>query len=309
MTELYPILKLNQPSLLSIHVGLPINGVIVRFQDLLSPTYKFNSVLCQIKNAGGIHNYLRFNGSVILSLIMRDDILPNFTAEKYSLAINLLKPNFYTTPDCETYEGETIKLPDGRIFYGNVEKSFNQILRSLSITRKLIPLCPASIPLGQVKGCNKEQMDFHMTQLNSMGIYDFVFHVGDFFCHGNPAFIQKAKSYATFIKRRSKSLMLYGMGSQKKLHEYSFADAYASMNYFIKARHGQEYIGTRLRRANERYNPLLARKNLIQMLNNMDNIKFQTKLIDYMGVPVWVEDTAFNVSAMPEEAMAIEIAH
>ena len=309
MTEFFPILKLNQPSLLDVHKNLPIKLVVVRLQDLISPTYTFNSILNQIKDAGGIHNHLGFHGSVILSLIMRDDIIPHFTAENYSLAINLLKPNFYTTPDCETYEGEIIKLPDGRIYYGNVEKSFNQILRSLSITRKLIPLCPDSAPLGQIKGCNREQLDFHIAQLKSMGIYDFVFHVGDFFRHGNPAFIQRAKSNATFIKKHSRLLILYGMGSQKKLHEYSFADAYASMNYFIKARRGQEYIGTKLRRANEKYSPSLARKNLIQMLNSINKIKFQKNLTDYMEVPAWEVDIVSNVLAMPEAAMATEIAH
>lgn len=309
MTKFFPILKINQPSLLAVHKNLPINVAIVRLQDLLSPTYKFNSILDEIKDVGGIHNHLDFDGKVILSLIMRDDILPNFSAEKYALAINLLKPNFYTTPDCETYEGEVIKLPDGRIFYGNVEKSFNQVLQSLSITKRLIPLCQDSMPLGQVKGCNLEQLKFHMTQLKSLGIYDFVFHVGDFFRHGNPVFIQKAKLYATLIKRHSRTLMLYGMGSQQKLCEYSFADSYASMNYFIKARRGQEYIGTKLRKAGERYSPSLARKNLIQMLNNISNISLQTKLTKYMEVPTWEGDIVSNVSAMPEEAMAAEIAH
>ena len=128
MTKFFPILKINQPSLSAVHKNLPITVVIVRLQDLISHTYNFNSVFDKIKDAGGIHNHLGFGGKVILSSIMRDDILPNFTAEKYSLAINQLKPNFYTTPDCETYEGEIIKLPDGRIFYGNVEKSLNQIL-------------------------------------------------------------------------------------------------------------------------------------------------------------------------------------
>ena len=309
MTKFLPILKINQPSLLAVHKNLPINVVIVRLQDLVSPTYKFNSIFDQIKDAGGIHNHLGFDGEVVLSSIMRDDILPHFSAEKYALAINLLKPNFYTTPDCETYEGEVIKLPDGRIFYGNVEKSLNQIQRSLSLTRTLIPLCPDSAPLGQVKGCNMQQLKFHMTQLKSLGIYDFVFHIGDFFRHGNPVFVQKAKSYATFIKRHSRTLMLYGMGSQKKLCEYSFADSYASMNYFIKARRGQEYIGTKLRRAGERYSPSLARKNLIQMLKNMTNISTQTILTKYLEVPAWEEDIVYNVSAMPEEAMAAEIAH
>ena len=148
-----------------------------------------------------------------------------------------------------------------------------------------------------------------MTQLNSLGIYDFVFHVGDFFRHGNPLFIQKAKAYVTFIKKRSKSLILYGMGSQKKLNEYSFADAYASMNYFIKALRRQEYIGTKTMGANERYSPLLARRNLIQMLKNIDKIKFQTKLTDYMEVSTWEEDIVSSVPAMLEAAdMEIEIA-
>ena len=309
MTKFFPILKINQPSLSAVHKNLLMDGVIVRLQDLVSPTYNFNSILDQIREVGGIHNHQDLDGDVVLSSIMRDDILPHFTAEKYAMAINLLKPNFYTTPDCETYEGETIKLPDGRIFYGNVEKSLNQILWSLSITRKLISLCPDSVPLGQVKGCNMEQLNFHMTQLKSLGIYDFVFHVGDFFRHGNPAFIHKAKSYAAFIKKNSRTLMLYGMGAQKKLCEYSFANSYASMNYFIKARRGQEYVGTKLRMAGEKYSPTLARKNLIQMLNNISNINIQTKLTKYTEVPAWEEDIVFNVSAMPEEAMAAEIAH
>lgn len=309
MTKFFPILKTNQPSLSAVHKNLPLKVVVVRLQDLVSSTYNFNSILDQIKDVGGIHNHLEFYGDVVLSSIMRDDILPHFTAEKYAMAIDLLKPNFYTTPDCETYEGEVIKLPDGRIFYGNVEKSLNQIQKSLSITRKIIPLCPNSMPLGQVKGCNIEQLKFHISQLKSMGINDYVFHVGDFFRHGNPVFIQKAKLYATLVKSLSRTLMLYGMGSQAKLGEYSFANSYASMNYFIKARRGQEYVGTKLRRANEKYSPSLARKNLIQMLNNMNNTHFQTKLTEYMEVPKWEEDTVSNVSAMPEEAMAAGTAH
>ena len=62
-----------------------------------------NSIYHKIVEVGGIHNFLKFNGIVILSTIMRDDLIEKCTPEKYAKIINGIMPNTYTTVDGTTY--------------------------------------------------------------------------------------------------------------------------------------------------------------------------------------------------------------
>ena len=327
-----PILKIDQIQSLNAVRGLDIFTIIVRIQDLVTPKGELNKRFNKIKKSGSIHNYLNFRGKIILSSIMRDAILAKFDDKKYCEIINALKPDSWMTPDCEAYEGETIKKPDGSIFYGNVEKSEDQISKSLEMTKKIFPNVQSD-PIGVVKGSNEKQVIHHLNQLKSMGISNFVFHVGDFFRIGQnnrDVLIKKAKTYAEIIKKNSKSLMLYGMSSQKMLEQFSFSDYYASMNYFTQATRGKEYVGRNLRKANGnlRQEPItqkklyeysfgynketktswqtLARNNLIQILKNVESIKFQKRINEYMEVSKWAAEAAQDVLAMQKGTMAIE---
>lgn len=276
MVEIYPVIKVNEPSISYIWQGLPLDCLVVRLQDLISPfTFEFNNVFYKIKEANGIHNFLGFNGKIILSLVMKDVFIHQFDEDRYAEVINTLKPDFYTTVDGETYEGE-------------IETSKQEIKRCFIETAKLITLCPNSKPIGQVKGCSKHHLLCHIHLLKSIGINDFIFHVGDFFRNGEPIMRQLAKEYALLIRKYADTLILYGMGSQKRLLEFSFADAYITFNYFVKAINGKKYARVNKMDYLGGYSPSIVKHNLIEMIKNVANIKKQKKLIEG-GVCLWEE--------------------
>ena len=277
MTELSPIVKLNQKGMIKIAKCIPTNFLTVRLLDLISPkTLKSNKVFYKIKASGGIHKYLNYSGEIILSLIVKDEMLPKLTAHDYSYIIKTLKPNFYTTPDCETYHNEeTI--------------SISEIKKSIIQTQKLIELCPFSVPLGHVKGCNEWLVIEHVNMLKLLGIKDFLFHVGDFLRNGEPSFITTARNLAYSIKQNARSLFLYGMGSQLNLINFSFADVYITHAYFFAATHGKRFEGTKKVNKNKDSFIETTRKNLIEMYNNLENSKKQRKLFSGGG-GIWEED-------------------
>ncbi|MCF7860886.1 hypothetical protein K9M79_01480 [Candidatus Woesearchaeota archaeon] len=293
MVQYIPIIKINQPSIVSVWQEIHPSMIIIRLQDLVSPvTYQFNKVFSKIKESNSIKEFLKYHGKVILSFIMKDDIIKNFPINRYVEAINTLKPDFFTTVDGWTYEGE-------------YEISEQEIIRCFLETKQIINQCPDATPIGQIKGCSKEQMKYHIGLLKSLGINRFVFHVGDYFRDTDEKLIGKAKVYSSFIKKKVESLILYGMGSQKKITEYSFADAYASMNYFIKARRG-----IRIKRTNEtsghKYCYELVCNNLVNINENILRINSQTKLI---GGDALSEEEQVMEDLLSQEAVQVTIAH
>ena len=285
MVKFYPVVKLNEPSLLAVWKGQGFDCIVVRLQDVISlRTGKPNKTFYQIKECGGVHNFLDFDGKIILSLIMKDELLPKFDEVRYSELINTLNPDLFTTVDAETYEHE---------FY----TSKNEVKRSSIETLKLIKLCPNSKPIGQVKGSSKKHLYSHIQLLKSIGITDFVFHVGDFFRNGSPNMISKAKDYSLFIKKHVDSLILYGMGCQKRLLEFSFADAYVTFNHFVKAVNGKKYAGPCEYNYGGGYKPEVVKDNLTQIVKNMSKTNYQKKLIKG-GVCPWEAVTEEKERAM-----------
>lgn len=277
MVDLYPVVKVNEPSIAWTWKNLDLGYLVVRLQDLISPhTYKLNKTFYDIKQKGGVHAFLGFSGKIILSLVMKDKLIANFGFVKCVEVINTLKPDFYTTPDGETYEGEEAL-------------SWKEIRRCFSETIKLIESCPHSKPIGHVKGCTRMQIFKHITLFKMVGIEDIMLHTGDFFRNNSPRMKLRAKEYALQIRKHAKTLILYGMGSQKRLHEFSFADAYITFNHFVTAINGRKYVGVNQISYTGGYKPKIVRENLIEMIKNINNIKKQTKLIEG-GVCPWVEE-------------------
>lgn len=263
MVQLYPIIKINQPSISNVWEGLSINGIVVRLQDLVTKTFKFNNTFYKIKEKEGIHNFLGFHKIIILSLVMKDEIIHNFNADRYTEIIKELKPDFFTTVDGWTYEGE-------------YKISWNEIKRCMIQTIQIMQQCPEAIPIGQVKGCSKKHLLTHISLLKSIGIKKFIFHIGDYFRNGDQNMMNIGKTYAAYIRKHVDELILYGMSSQKRLTEYSFADGFITLGYFIKAMHGKRIIGTNTQR--EKYSRSLVITNLIQTIKNIKRLKAQTRL-------------------------------
>lgn len=263
MVKLFPVIKLNQPSIRDVWKGLPVDCIFVRLQDLIcQDSFKFNKTFYEIKAAGGINKYLGFDKPIILSAIMNDRLIPYFNEERYADAINIIQPEYYTTPDGETYEGE-------------ISVSQKEIKRCLFQTANLLDLCPQSKPLGQVKGCTPSQIYAHIYWLKQLGINDFVFHMGDFFRFKDKRVLNRAYFYASLIRRHANKLILCGVSAPKNMDKYSFADAYGSLGYFVKATYGQRYVADSVCRTPEPYSIGLVKDNLKEMITFAQNLKRQ----------------------------------
>jgi hypothetical protein len=292
MTVIYPIIKVNQPSILNVWKGLDVKFLVVRVQDLVSPiTYEYNKAFYDIKQTGSIHNFLNTDKKIILSLVMKDDIIYNFDAKRYIDIIKTLKPDFFTTVDGWTYEGEH-------------KISWSEIKRCMIQTIEIIQACPDVVPIGQIKGCSKQHLSTHISLLKSVGIKKFIFHMGDYFRIGDRKMMAIGKTYAAYIRKHVDELILYGMSSQRRLTEYSFADGLITLGYLVKAIHGKKIIGTHTQK--EKYSKSLVITNLIQMIRNIKILKSQTKLTG--GDTSWEEDRVLVDQAL-HEAIVPAMAH
>ena len=276
MLYLAQITKPNRKKMIDISKSINPPFLVITLMDLISyRTLHLNKTFDKIVKAGGIHNFLKYKGKIILSLIIKDDMLLKLNYYDYAYIINHIKPDFYTTPDCETYDNEHIT-------------SIREIKKSLIFTKRLIELCPNSTPIGHVKGCDEWMVENHTKILKEgLGIQNFIFHVGDFLRHGDPNMITKARNLAFKIRKHAKNLLLYGMGAQNNLIRFSFADVYITDTHFVNAIHRKKFIGTKKIRSNKEY-IALTKSNLIEIYNNIIALENQTKLI-VGGVCPWVE--------------------
>lgn len=282
---LIPVIKLSDNSTFRVIREASNDFLVVRFQDFVSHnTFEFNKIFYDIVAAGGLHNYLGFNGKILLSLIMKDEIIANVGPKKYSLAINSLKPDMYTTVDGETYEKEN-KL------------SIKEIKRMLIQTRELLRLCPYSTPVGLVKGCNESQIMFHVKMLKWFQIKKFIFHIGDFSRNGDNNMINKARNLSYKIRQQVDYLMLYGMGSQKRLLDFSFADAYITFKHFVAATKGLKLNGFKWIRNPGGFDKNIITENFIQMKKNMKSIEEQKTLGDIL----WVAERGLSVPVLSKK--------
>lgn len=266
MVLLSPIVKLDARETFDVLRVVPVELAVVRLQDLiLKESFRFKKTFREVVAAQGLHNFLGFSGKILLSLIMRDEIIAVYKPKRYAVAINALKPDFYTTIDGETYEEE-------------YTLSWNEINRIHSQNKQLVALCPNCKPIGLVKGCSEKQIEHHICLLKSLEISDFVFHVGDFFRHGRPDMIRRARCYASKIREHAKCLILYGMASPRRLLEFSFADIYVSFTHFVTAQNGMKIVGTNKIKYTGGYDPKIITNNFTEMYKNVESLNKQTKL-------------------------------
>jgi len=258
---------------------------------LLKPKAIFNKTFHDIKEAGGLHEFLGFDGTIVLSNIMRDELLAKMNPQTYAKVINTLLPDYFTTIDGETYEGEN-------------DTSWREIERMLKESRTLMRKCPEAIPIGLVKGCTEEQIEFHAETFRNMGTDSLMFHTGDFFRNGSDIeMINRARFYASRIKPYTDNLILYGIGSPRRILEFSFADVYVTFNHFITAKMGMRYEGRKMVR-HQGYNQLLVHQNLHELIRNMQVIEQQKRLTNY-GDVLWEEEGEAAEPAMLRQPLRV----
>ena len=266
MVTISPVIRLDSKETFGVLQAVPLDFIVVRFQDLISKTtFEFNETYKQVESYGGFHKFLNFNGQIMLSLIMRDKLIANTKPKTYATAVNTLHPDTFTTIDGETYDGE----------YSLASQELRRIQKE---NEELLSLVHGIKPFGLVKGCCKTQVENQVKLLKSYGINEFVFHISDFFRNGNRALIRRGRNLSLTIRKEVDSLILYGYGSQKRLQEYSFADRFVTSTHFRSALHGWKFEGTKQTKYKGGYNEQVVTHNFLQLSNNVNNLKLQKKL-------------------------------
>lgn len=183
--------------------------------------------------------------------------------------IDTLQPDYYYTPDGETYLGEEWL-------------SQQEIKRVSSDARYLIRSFPNIKPIGLVKGCNIQQIDNHTIFLMSAGISRLVFHTGDYLCRGSSAAIEQAIFFASSIRKKAPYLLVNGLGSMSSLKNFNFADGFVTQNHFVEAFYGQFCDPDR----NDGRRRSVSRDDIMNNLRNIERklsaIRLQKSLSDWM---------------------------
>ncbi len=283
---LVPIIKLPEKRTWRPWGAIECDSVIVNAHNLLSGTgLMTNKLFERVKEAGGLHDYIGFDGKVILSSIMPDKTIFGLTPERYAELIKVCKPDFYFTPDAETYLGFT-NLSELEI--ARIEKEFLYILDS----------CPESIPIGLVKGSNLEQVRSHADFLSSKGVDYFVFHVGDYLCRGTMNSSSTARFFAREISCRGCRFMVYGVGSRKQIRLFSFADEFATQSHYVQAFYGKRLENGRPVKIRHEVTRADIMQNLVDVQKNVEKVE-PTGLIFKWLFPIE------NNSVMPKEKLLL----
>jgi len=94
----------------------------------------------------GLHDYLGFNGKILLSTVMPDELIDKLAIEDYSKLVKDLRPDATMVPDNYTYTDVPL------------HQSWTQTIRLASFANDFLEL---DIPaIGLVKGGNLRQMDW-----------------------------------------------------------------------------------------------------------------------------------------------------
>ena len=267
---LIPIIRLDTKSTYIVFKEASAPFVVVRMQDLLLKSSPgFNKIFKEIKDAGGIHNFLATETPVMLSFIMRDELIRRCGPRDYVSAVEVLKPDLISSVDGWTYEHAVEESADE---IGRIQSENEELLKACLIGKERV--------FGIIKGCTFDQIDLHIKLLKSLGIRRFVFHAADYQRHGDVAMFQRFRSFVYHIHARVPELMLYGFGSQKRLWMFSFADYFASFNYFVVASNGQKYLGSKRVKSDQRFGEGLLLENYREMLRNVEDLRRQKSLVE-----------------------------
>jgi len=133
-------------------VQLPM--IIVRLAELIVRSNLLSEV-----SGKGLHDYLGFDGRIVLSTIMPDELIDELQPKDYPRFIRDLKPDATMVPDNYTYMDDPLYL------------SWSQTIR---LVRNALSFLELDIPaIGLIKGATPEQVGWSTKQLVDMGYGTF----------------------------------------------------------------------------------------------------------------------------------------
>ena len=210
-------------------------AIIVRFDELMS-----RGLIEHVANRG-IHELLDFNGVILLSSIMSDDML--IRSDVYKLFVDIARRGGFNAVigwDVPVY----IDMP--------LYNSWINLLKGLELTYKLREI---GIPIiGLAKGNNASQIAFSISKLIEMGISNIALHASEYLAQAR--IDAQARNilytYANELRKRNvKSLLVIGAAKPTSitLIKRIFAEipqlSIAGLSWYLDAKKDRIYIDKR----------------------------------------------------------------
>lgn len=205
---------------------MPHDALIVSLGEILS----VNTLLRKIK-AKGIHGFLGFQGKILLSSIMPDELLDSLTKEKYIELISEIEPDAAMVLDCYTYIDDPLII------------SWQQLIRF--VNNAIYAIEHVDIPLlGIIKGANPRQVSWCVEKLSEMGFRTLVLPRRELVRSGwigKKLFDCSLEEIETCYEKEV-NVLVYGKPFLKDLLENPKI-CFASLSWFLRAKVRDVYIG------------------------------------------------------------------
>ncbi len=202
--------------------GFQVSAVFVPLWQLLA-----NEDILAQASSKGLHDYLGFDGKILLSTVMPDELIDRLETKDYFRLIGDLRPDATMIPDNYTYTDVPLY------------QSWSQTIRLVSFANEFLKL---DIPLiGLVKGANLRQMDWTIRRQVEMGYASFAMPARELFEEEKldefiPYVLLTLKR--SFGRKDDFELILYGVGSKP----WRYKDvSLSSLSWFLRAKHGEYY--------------------------------------------------------------------
>ena len=209
-----------------------ISALVVKLEDIL-----LNEEVLSKAKRQGLHDYLNYNGKIILSTIMPDELIDELEPKQYAQLIKQLRPDAYMIIDDYTY------IDDPRLI------SWKQLFRMIERARQLIKYEPPGHPIGLIKGASTDQVEWSINAQLNMNIKTYALP-----CRG--LYLQILKPFLTItaekLGNKNYTVILYG---KSYLYDIEFPIElmevprnfhYASMTWYIYAKKALAYLNGRL---------------------------------------------------------------
>jgi len=200
---------------------LPLPWIVVRLAELVK-----DKALMQSASSCGLHDFLGFDGKILLSTVMEDELLDGLTPKDYIGMINEIKPDATMTPDSYTYLDDPLCL------------SWEQTLKQAVFSRVFSEL---DMPVvGIIKGVIWKQIAWSAERAIELGCGSFAIPSRELAEEGLLDGVISAVTTALSKGKEDAQLLLYGLSYPvRKRSEF----AYSGLSWFIGAKNGLYYRG------------------------------------------------------------------
>jgi len=233
LPSVVPIVSLKDPTSYNFDPS-KIDAIVVMFEDLFD-----EDIRQEVEKAGDIHSYLNFDGKVLASSIMPDDIITQEGVFYFFLGtVDGLKFDGAIGWDSPVY----VDIP--------LYDSWVNMLMGLKLTHELADW--GTPVYGLAKGNTENQIKFSVETLAKIGITSMALHASEYMMvrKEDSTVMQILYTYFGYLSKLAQSVLLMGVLNPKWLSffESSFPKgprlSYAGMSWLLDADRGLLYTNT-----------------------------------------------------------------